>query len=92
MKKADLSMNMIILAVLGIILLIVLVALFTGKIRIFSSNVLGSCAEQGGTCAQQGKCDEGKYIAWATGCSCYPPDDKDCKDKKLGQCCLQALK
>lgn len=37
-KKADLSLNVIIIAVIGLIVLIVLVAIFGGKLNIFSKS------------------------------------------------------
>jgi hypothetical protein len=96
MRRAQgLSMQTIILAALGIVILIVLIAVFTGKIRFFSSNVGGSCTEQGGKCSPDGSCSsvEGKPIKiWAQGCTCHDPDSTGvCKgktEKGIGQCCL----
>jgi len=97
MKKADLSINVIIMAVLGIVVLIVLVLIFTGKVRIFSSNVEGTCTDQGGKCLSSNQvnsaCPEGYPLKkWTSGCSCYEETSGACTNQKLGQCCLPLLR
>lgn len=106
MRKAEsLPMNIIIIAVIGIIVLIIMLALFAGKIKIFGSNVGGSCQEQGGDCAKlvgnessskEASCSEvqGKpLLVWAVGCGCKPANADVCKDKKgMGQCCLPLVR
>jgi hypothetical protein len=99
MKKADLSINVIIMAVIGLIVLIVLVMLFTGKVRFFSRHVAGSCTDQGGTCQQAmpgGFCDMDKPIKiWIKGCPCVVEESNPdaCSDEKgEGQCCLPIVR
>ena len=60
-KKADLSLNVIIIAVIGLIVLIVLAVIFSGKLSMFgksTSNVSGGyenkCALPGRECAPNG--------------------------------------
>lgn len=48
MKKADLSINVIIVAVIALIVLVVLLLVFTGKMSIFSK-VMGGCASKPGS-------------------------------------------
>ena len=49
MKKADISITTIIVAAIALVVLIVLIAIFTGKINFFSEDVV-SCATRGGSC------------------------------------------
>lgn len=86
MRRADISINVLIMAVVGLIVLVILVALFTGKIRIFGSNIEPSCKQQGGDCiAPTGKCEEPKPIRkLAQGCSPTGGDN----DKEIGTCCI----
>jgi hypothetical protein len=96
MKRADISINVIIVAVLGLVVLIVLAAIFTGKIRIFGANVEGTCSEQQGACLSQDpgstSCPLDKTLKWTYGCDCVPKGSPDCQDKKYGQCCIALLK
>jgi hypothetical protein len=62
-KKADLSLNIVIIAVIGLIVLIVLAVIFSGKLSMFgksTSNVSGSyenkCAIAGRECLPAGDC------------------------------------
>jgi len=80
-KKADLSLNMIVVAVLLIIVLVVMVAIFTGKMNLFQKG-LKSCASQGGKCS----CFNGANpvnadgsINWITG-SCTDGKNQGCPD------------
>lgn len=54
-RKADLSLTTIIVAAIGLIVLIVLIAIFTGKIGFFSDD-LASCTSKGGSCIS-GTCE-----------------------------------
>jgi hypothetical protein len=95
MRKAQsMSTQTIVWAALALIVMIVLIAIFTGRVRLFGSTVGGTCAEQGGECADAESC-QGKegypLLVWAHGCKCYAKDKADCakKDKDgVGQCCL----
>lgn len=49
-RKADLSLNVVIVAVIALIVLIVVVAIFAGKMDLFQKGVR-SCASQGGHCS-----------------------------------------
>lgn len=57
MKKADLSINTIIIAVIAILVLVVLVLIFTGKIKWFNT-VTGDCENNlKGDCVPKAQCD-----------------------------------
>ena len=95
MRKAQgLSMNTIIVAALGLIVLIVLVLIFSGRAGWFSKST-SSCAAQGGYCSedQSGRCGPGEIMIWSGDCSCKGPyEDADrnnqfCSEKPGGQCC-----
>jgi hypothetical protein len=96
MKKADSTVTMIIIwLVIGLIILIVLIAMFTGKIKIFSGNIEGTCSQQGGccltTCGTQGNCPPDKQMKkLAMGCC---PIEGVCADqtRSIGQCCLPSF-
>ena len=49
-KAQGISINTIIIAAIALIVLVVLVAIFTGRLGIFSMGVQ-SCTDKGGTCA-----------------------------------------
>ena len=78
-RKADLSINVIIVAALALIVFVVLAAMFTGKSRIFSSG-LESCTSKQGTCE--------------TSCDGAIVSNTDCgKGKESGNpiCCIKVL-
>lgn len=97
MRKADLSVNTIIVIAIGLIVMFLLIAIFTGKIRIFGSNIEGSCEQQSGCCLNgpemcqgkpsEGQCPDNKPIKkWTTGCC---PLTGNCDaGKSTGFCCL----
>lgn len=94
-KKADLSIQVLIFAAIGLVVLIVLLAIFTGKAKIFSRSVGGSCDDQGGICADSdgsidGKCDDSNYPikVLAKGCFYYNARGVKQPGKDIGQCCL----
>lgn len=92
MKKADSTVTMIIIwLVIGLIILIVLIAMFTGKIKIFSGNIEGTCSQQGGICATQANCPADRPMKkLAMGCC---PIEGVCADqtRSIGQCCLPSF-
>lgn len=83
-KKADASLWIVVTAALALMALVVLAAILTGRIRIFSEN-LQSCA------VKQGKCEESSSKTWST---CH--DNKalvtntECEKQKL-ICCVQVF-
>ncbi|NQV09295.1 hypothetical protein HQ529_05585 [Candidatus Woesearchaeota archaeon] len=89
-KKADLTINILIVAAIGLVVLVVLLAIFTDKVKIFSSNVGGTCDEQGGKCSTSGKCDESSYPikVLAKDCAYYNYNGTKEEGKGFGQCCL----
>lgn len=68
-KKADLSINVIIVAAIALIVLVVLVAVFTGRFGIFSKAIKQTgdpsedCEEQGFVEKDDVRCPEGSSIA-----------------------------
>lgn len=103
-KSQGLSLNMIIIAAIGLIVLVVLVAIFTGYAGNWSRSFAGTCDEQGGICSDSGgspgECDKADFTrkVFAKPCTYYVREwntgageyeYKDSKDqKKAGQCCL----
>ena len=85
MNKKALVSRTIVLMTLGIIVLIILILLFSGKANIFSKGVGGSCADQEGICYYPDKtCPEDKPIKMmAKGC----PSNQTDEEKKSGFCC-----
>ena len=86
MNKKALVSRTIVLMTLGIIVLIILIILFSGKANIFSKGVGGSCADQEGTCYYpSAKCHDDKPMKiMAKGC---PLNETD-TEKKSGFCCI----
>ena len=81
-KKADLSITVIIAAVIGLIALVVIIAIFTNSTQKTSENI-GSCKAKGGECAGDlsgGKCG-GDYpipLIVSGGCESKTPKDLCC--------------
>ena len=48
-KKGEISMNVIIAAAIALIVLVVLILIFTGRIHLFTTEV-NSCTNSGGSC------------------------------------------
>ena len=100
LRSQGLSLNMIIIAAIGLIVLVVLVAIFTGYAGNWSRSFGGTCDEQGGVCSTQGECNKADFTrkVFAKPCPYYVREwnsekgeygYKDSKDqKKAGQCCL----
>lgn len=83
-KKADLSITIIIAAVIGLVALVVIIAIFTNTTQKTSENI-GSCTAKGGECASaQYACDADHPVKiFVSGNEC-----NNWNDKKL--CCLKA--
>lgn len=79
----ELAFNTIIMAVILLIVAVVLILIFTGKMNFFNANT-ATCSSKGGSCLsiQENKCPEGQSILFT----------EDCKsaDKKggYGPCCI----
>ena len=52
-KKADLSINLIIVAIIALLVLVVSIFIFSGKMKIFGSST-DTCASKGGKCSPIG--------------------------------------
>ena len=93
-KSQGMPINVIIMAVIGLVILIVLIAIFTGRAGIFSRNVGGSCADQGGICSTNGECNNQQFPIkiFASGCDYYKTNEQGIltpdTSNKNGQCCL----
>jgi len=67
MKKGDISITTIIVAAIALLVLIVMIAIFSGKINIFSQGYSDSttsakqnvCGANGGICMPEGECSGG---------------------------------
>lgn len=69
-KAQGLSLNVVVIAALGIIVLVILVIIFSGKADLFGKS-LTNCQEKGGTCS--GSCGPEDYVIKNTNCN----NDKD---------------
>ena len=86
-KAQGMPINVIIIAVLALIVLVVIAAIFTGRVRIFSQN-LESCAAKQGHC--DSKCGSNYAVVTNTNCPETEQDKKDNKNTK-NLCCVQVL-
>lgn len=84
-KGVEISMNVIIIAVLGLVVAVLILALVTGRLNIFSQGI-GDCTVQGGKCAEA--CGDSDL-----GTENYPTPNPTvtCKlpDGEKGVCCLK---
>ena len=90
-KKAQgLSMNVIIIAALGLIVLVIMVLIFTGQIGVFSKSV--SCEARGGECLEDiggNKCPDHLPIKiYTQNCPLLDKGGAQVANKKQGQCCI----
>ena len=72
-KAQGMPINVINIAALALIVLVILLAIFTGRIKIFSEN-LQSCPAKQGECEPGSKCPPNKALVTNTDC----PKDKVC--------------
>jgi hypothetical protein len=91
-RGAELSLNVIIIAVLCIVVMVVLLYIFGGKIGLFKSST--TCGAREGTCMQSlgSICSSEKPIMiWTEDCECVGDKGtgKTCNTNgKPGQCCI----
>lgn len=85
-KAQNISMNVIIIALLGLIVLVVIVSIFSGKIGLFNKSVGGTCKDQGGECMVKCNSDYPVRII-AKGCDSEGKDNT----KETGPCCIPSL-
>lgn len=85
-KSQSISINTIVVASIALIVLVVMIAIFTGKIKIFSGGAR-NCATQGGECAQDCYKLDGTYIN-LPGTNCEDNKGSGASDK----CCVPIIK
>ncbi len=78
-KGAELSLNVIIVAVIVLIVLVVLVVIFSGRLGIFGRTT-ASCETQGGFCTEESECPPGSTRIF----------DAECEGSQI--CCLEVIK
>ena len=82
-KSQSISINTIIIAAIALVVLIVIIVIFTGRVKIFSTN-LEDCYAKQGDCKSgtpQNPCPEGTaYLA-----------NTKCDKKEEPYCCIQVL-
>lgn len=96
-KKADLSINMIIVAAIAIIVLLVVVMMFSGKMRIFG-RAMQSCESSGGHCSGtiDYNCETNKE-GCKDACSTTNPDkyiiirNTDCEENGAKRICCKEI-
>ena len=75
----------IVKAIIALVVLLVLIAIFTGKIGMFEQNT-GSCGGKGGVCSSNGECSG--PVIFTKDCTYYD-DDGNINKERMGQCCLK---
>lgn len=90
-KSQNIAISTIIIAAIGLIVLIVILAIFTDKANFLRRNVAGSCEDQGGKCASdiskdKEKCDNENYPRRILARGCGKKEKND-----FGVCCLPPL-
>lgn len=80
-KKADLSINIIIIAAIALLVLVVLIAIFTGRMNIFSKESQ-NCESIGGKCT-----DESNPNCGEDDLQNYPVEYRAAKCETGGVCC-----
>ena len=68
LKKANISVNLMIMAIIALIVLVVIVAIFAGKANTFGDSV-SNCENKGGDCDEGLACPVDKPIGvWGASC------------------------
>lgn len=78
-KSQGMPINVIIVAALALMVLVIIAAIFTGRVRIFSQN-LEDCGAKQGLCKKD--CDTGTEAKIS---------NVKCPNKDLPTCCVQVL-
>lgn len=90
-KKGDLSVNIIIIAAIGMLVLIVLVVIFSGRTSVFTRETI-RCETQGGVCADKGTagniCSKAKPQGVYTPAYSYVCVDSNGKRASNKICCI----
>lgn len=86
-KGAELSVNLIIVAILALLVLVIMSLIFTGRIGIFRKSV-DSCTSFGGSCVGDASMCAGSYqrIERSGVCDLNPENDPNSLDD--GLCCV----
>ncbi|MBD3163803.1 hypothetical protein GF323_01260 [Candidatus Woesearchaeota archaeon] len=85
-KSVSIAINTIIAATIALVVLFVLIAVFTGRINIFSQSI-ETCYSKGGTCLdEEGSCPGEAVTVYTKDCDFYPKSEQN--EEKLGQCCV----
>lgn len=85
-KKADMSIQMLVVIVLALVVMAVLIAIFVGKAKIFGKTIGETCEEKGGVCInpQTESCPSDKPLKAVTNCK---TDSKCSQEDKTCTCC-----
>jgi len=94
-RGEGLSLQVIVVAVLCIVVMVVLLYIFGGKIGLFKSSTScasreGKCMSPDDVCGKEGT-DKGPIMIWTEDCECFGSTEKGgpCNaNKKPGQCCI----
>ncbi|MEM4336434.1 MAG: hypothetical protein QXG86_00320 [Candidatus Woesearchaeota archaeon] len=83
---AELSINIIIIAVISLVVLAVLIFIFSSKSQIFTKSTSQPCKAQGGRCITPPgqKCEGSEYIIYTKGCESIGDSGE-----KLQACCIK---
>lgn len=84
-KGAEIALNVVIIAVISLVVIVLVIAIFTGKLNLLSVKS-GDCAVQGGKCAANcGSADDGTadYGTENPSITCPPKGDE------AQRCCLK---
>ncbi len=89
MKKGQgLSMDVIIIAAISLVVLVVLIAIFTGRLGKFTAEIK-DCQAQGGTCLSEADCRSQQMAILPGKTSCSVDADNDgLPDANSPKCCI----
>ena len=86
-KKSEMSIRLVIAAVIALMVLVVLASFFMSRAKIFGANAGGTCLQQGGSCAgADGNCPDDKPLKQIASCSRLEPGCNT--ETKQCSCCL----
>ena len=91
-KGIGISMEFIVIAAIGLVVVFVVIWMFTGRVGSFREST-ETCYSKGGEClskianSDDDRCESGSIVLFTKDCTFFPPGE-DTKDR-LGQCCVK---
>lgn len=85
-KTAEMTFPIIVSAIVALVVLVILIAIFSGKANFFNQNT-ATCSGKGGKCSTDGTCKDGELTMLTDDCS-FVTESGEKDGGRFGQCCV----